>query len=369
MARAQVALVLALCVGGARPELVGRNALESEKRAPPRVARVEVPTGVDPPLVPVRGSWIRERAADRRCLAEALGERERTYVLGARVVRGGSGPALEYYSYAETGVVASWEHYWPASTMKLIAAVAALETIAELGFDRDAEIALEDADGAYRGSVEELVWLALTVSDNPAYNRLARIAGFDALEARLARWGLDRTTIQRAYTEGERAYTLRAPRSIEIRQGARTRSIAGTRGALEDPACPAESNCTSLADLLEVLRRVALHDELPPEDRFALGPVERDTLVAAMRASKSRIRAAAERVFGDVVVFGKTGSVPGNDRLDHVFIDAGDERYLLAISVPYEEPDETIDLLAEEALVALRDECRSAAAVELRVGR
>jgi hypothetical protein len=367
MARGHVVLVLVFCVGGARPELAGPPARESDKRPPPR-ERVDVPLVVEP-LVPVRGSWVRERAADRRCLAEALGERERTYVLGARVVSGGSGPALEYYSYGETGVIESWEHYWPASTMKLIAAVAALETLVELGFDRDAEILLEDADGAFHGSVEELVWLALTVSDNPAYNRLARIAGFDALEARLDRWGLDRTTIQRAYTEGERAYTLRQPRSIEIRQGERTRSTVGARGTFEDPACPAESNCTSLADLLEVLRRVALHDELPPADRFAIGPVERDTLIAAMRASKSRIRAAAERVFGDAIVFGKTGSVPGNDRLDHVFVDAGRERYLLAISVPYEEPDETIDLLAEEALLALRDECRSAPAIELVFGR
>jgi hypothetical protein len=369
MARGHVALVLALCLGGARPELARRAEWPGDKRPAPREPRAaEVAPALDPDLAPARGSWAREHGADRRCLSEALGERQRTFVLGARVVPGVSGPAIEYYSYGDTGLVASFDHYWPASTLKLVAAVGALETLAERGFGRDAEVAIEDADGPFRGTVEELVWLALTVSDNPAYNRLARIAGFDALEGRLDWWGLDRTTIQRAYTDGERAFTLRAPRSLAIEEGSRSLSIAGARGSVEDPACPAESNCTSLADLLEALRKVALHDELPPLDRFALGPVERDTLVAAMRASKSRIRPAAERVFGSATVFGKTGSVPDNDRLDHVFVDAGPERYLVAISVPYEEPDETVDRLAEEVLRALRDRCRGAPPIEHDAG-
>jgi hypothetical protein len=358
-ARAHSAMLVAACVAAFEPTVAG-----GIRKAAPVAAAPIARAPADPAIAAAGGSWLRARAADRTCLGGALGARERTFVLGARVVGGASGPALEYYSYGETGLVPSFGRYWPASTLKLAAAVAALEAIRERGFDRDAVVDLEDADGPFEGTVEELVWLALGVSDNAAYNRLARLSGFDGLEVRLRSWGLDDTTIQRAYTEGERAFTLREPRHFTIREGARGFSFAEARGTAADPSCPNESNCTSLADLVELLRRVALASELPSGDRLALAPSDRDTLVDAMRAAKSRMRSAAVRVLGDAIVYGKTGSVPDNERLDHVFIDAGDERYFLAISVPYEEPDETVAELAEHALRALRDRCRGAPPVE-----
>lgn len=106
------------------------------------------------------------------------------------------------------------EYFYPASTVKLFAAVAALERLAELrretGLPLDldtplvvhplfADEELEDTDPSNlaggRITVRHELRKLFLVSDNRAFNRLYELVGQDRLAASLARAGLDRARI------------------------------------------------------------------------------------------------------------------------------------------------------------------------------
>ena len=75
-----------------------------------------------------------------------------------------------------------------------------------------------------------------------------------------------------------------------------------------------------------------------------------------MLTSRSRMALGAEAAFGEVVVYNKTGTVPGDDRLDHglvVQLETG-RRFLLALALPYDSTDNAdAQELARQTLIAL----------------
>ncbi|MEM9187963.1 MAG: serine hydrolase [Myxococcota bacterium] len=311
-----------------------------------------------PRFLAADASTVRAQAADRRRLAALRSLVElpvRTHLLIGRVVNGTGQPAVEYYSLGDTGFQHSHGRFWPASTVKLMAVVAALETLAEHGLSGDAELSTVDDDGRCEESVARLYHRTLAISTNDTYNRMMRIAGLDEAAARFERWGLKDTALQRLYTRPFEGASLRTPSRIFLREGDRELTLERPEGTFRDPRCPDDGNCTTLGDLVEVMRKVTLHHRLPVDDRFDLGDRDIARIHRAMRDSRNRVELGMEALFsGEVDVLNKTGTVRGDDRLDHGLVRFGRQRYLYAVSVPWFVPNETVDEIVSQAVAVVR---------------
>lgn len=320
-----------------------------------------------PPLPPLRDDAVRpdwrwdrkvRRVIDRDTLPAAF--RRAGYALpdgaavyAVRIVRGVGGPAYVPY---QAGLGAFATDFWPASTVKLLAAVAALEYVRTLGFTGAARVTFnpETAD-----SLRAIVDRAIRVSSNSDYDVLLLLAGVDRLnrEFLTAERGFPVTVIQRSYMG------LGVPASPEctLEQEGRVRRIAA-RPAEGDDACPNDGNCANLFELTEGLRRVVLHDEIPAAERFDLDDGDRAALLDALCvADSSPFLDGATRALGSPPrICHKTGSVGGRDFLDHALIEDPDsgERWLLAASIPDQggatASKAALGLLAEHVLRALR---------------
>ena len=312
------------------------------------------------------GTWFEQAKliTDRGMLAaafEAAGYTPPpgTYLIVARVTDGVDQPAFEYFSLGDTAFEYSAERYWPASTVKVMAAVGALQTLGEYGLTGAAEVALQDEDGAYAGSVRKLYDAAITVSDNVAYNRLMEIAGFDELNdgQLVAEAGFPTMVLQRRFARHSEDDNLRSSPEIHYQEMGVSGVIEARLGTGQHPECPREGNCTTLFELLEAARRVALHDELPSRDRLPIDASDVAGLQQAMRQAPSRMEQGAMAAFGgSATIVNKTGSVAGDDRLDHGLIvnDATLQRYVVAMSMPYDDTsDAQASELVRQALLAL----------------
>ena len=163
--------------------------------------------------------------ADRTSLGDAFARAgyrppAGTHLLAAKVETGVGQPAYSFFSLGESGFAYSDGRYWPASTVKLMAAVGALRTMRSYSVTGAARVRFDDPDGRYEGTVRELYKAALTVSSNVAYNRLMEIAGFDELnEQYLDEAGLTRTVLQRRYTHPTPEADLRTSPPIIFNEG------------------------------------------------------------------------------------------------------------------------------------------------------
>jgi hypothetical protein len=218
------------------------------------------------------------------------------------------------------------EYFYPASTVKLFAAVAALERLADLrretGLAIDADTALvfhplfagdevETADPSNleggRVTVRHEIRKLFLVSDNQAFNRLYELVGQDGLAASLARAGLGAARVVHRLEEARTAEENRRSPCIElVGDGFRhvlperladplppPGSLSGLRvgrahlaagGRVDEPLDFAGKNRVALADLQRGLCRVVR----PDVDcggagaGFRLDDDDRALLVAAM---------------------------------------------------------------------------------------
>jgi hypothetical protein len=293
---------------------------------------------------------LRRRRLDESGDAKARKDKSRfyrppsgTYLLATRVVRGVGQPGYASYSLRDTAFMYSWGRYWPASCVKLMAAVGALRTLKQHGLNGSTWVELEDEDGRFRGPVRLLQRRAIRKSTNTDYNRLMLIAGLDRLNEHYlrARYGLPRMVLQRRYTHPTPTANLRRSPPISFRHGKRSGTLPARQSTRTYARCPQEANCVTLFELQEVVRRVMLHHELPAARRFPIGSKDIKRLHADMLAAPNKFDPGATAAFGTAPkVFNKAGRVPGDDHLDSAFIVHGKERYLLAASVPYSGPYE-----------------------------
>lgn len=268
------------------------------------------------------------------------------------------------YLLYEAGDGAFSTDFWPASTVKLLAAVAAVEYVADLGFTGDATVSVGSASEVTLSSIYEA---AITVSSNEAYDRLLQIAGLDYINGEFAdEYGLDSIQYGTSYsgltvtsspqltiTEGKDPGDSEIPPASDA--AATITAVVDARSASEDYG----SNDTDLFDLIEGLRRVMLADELPEEYRFDLPAADLDRIQQALiEASPSFFEAAAKEVFGDdAIVANKAGWVPGSECLDTAYIvdpDTG-RSFLIAATQPYQTGCVALGEIAEIALEAVLD--------------
>jgi hypothetical protein len=315
--------------------------------------------------------WARAVAkhADRSALAKYFTRARYTppkgaHLLVARFRQHGGRSQLAWFSLGDSGFAHSQGRYWPASTVKLGAAVAALLVLGERGLDGRAQLEFRDSYGRFRGPATRLYRPAIVWSSNRGYDRLVRVAGVDGLPRVLARYGFSATYLSCPYAG---ALELRRSPAIRYRRRRGRRIETGTlparqsRGA--DAQCPGGHNCTTLFELAELLRRVVLHPKLSAVERFALATPDVRALRRSLKRARSKFTPAARAVFGKrITIYNKAGAYPPWDQLDvALIVDARRvPRALIAASVPYlrrGEPGKRVErrlnTLAHQALRAL----------------
>ncbi|MDX9721693.1 MAG: serine hydrolase, partial [Myxococcota bacterium] len=212
------------------------------------------------------------------------------------------------------------EGWNPASTVKLFAAIAALQRIDEQGFSPAAQVTFQGKRSRTH-SVKELLDAAIVKSDNLAYNRLVQLAGFDRLNGAFLneRNGIRNSALSRAYEQsewlklGESASFRNAP-AISFSEGKRSALREASSGSYA-PFC-SRAACTTLQDLAEAMRRVMLQEYLPQHQSFELSPDSLAILRRALRAERARgneVVDAFSAVFadGDVQFYSKPGYSEG----------------------------------------------------------
>jgi hypothetical protein len=287
------------------------------------------PALAGPAVAEVEASWYDRAAAlaDRAAIPAAFAARgyeapAEAYLLVGGVSEVAARPAFTWLSLGDTGFGAEAPSFWPASMVKLIAAVGALTTLRGYGLTGSARIAFTDGRGAFRGSAVNLYTSALTHSNNVAYDRLMKIAGFDAVNDGLLSEadGFPFMAMQRAYDGGSDP-TLRVSPEIAFEERGRAGAIPRRESDRVHPQCPDEGNCATLFEMLHFLARVVLHDELDERDRFDLHRADAAALKRALDASPTRIGAGVEGALRHpVVVYNKGGRVPGVVVNDHALV-------------------------------------------------
>jgi hypothetical protein len=272
-------------------------------------------------------------------------------VYGAVVHIGGT-DGVRYDEY-EAGGGARADAFWPASSIKVMAAVGALEFLADLGFSGSATVAFDD-DGEGNGetwTVRDLYEAAVAQSSNDAYDRLVQIAGVDWLndEFLTAENGFPDTVIQKSYVD---LGPVESP-GFTVSDG-ETSVVVPPREAGEDFGVPDEGNRSDLVELAQSIARLTLDAVLPRGQRFSIDPADvadlRDSLLAADGFMRPGINAA---LGPDVLVYDKPGYVAGADCVDVAYIDGGDpsRAYLLGVTVPDDGDDcSTLSDIAEATL-------------------
>lgn len=177
------------------------------------------------PDSPLLAGMLESRPGLRDLLADASRYRFQV-VLGLVEERPGEKPVLVQHGYR-----AGAEYLYPASSVKLFAAVAALERLAELrretGLNIDADTPLvyhplfdgeqlENADPTNRAggkiTVAHEIRKIFLISDNAAFNRLYELVGPDRLAASIERAGLPGVRIVHRLSEPHTAEeNLRSP--------------------------------------------------------------------------------------------------------------------------------------------------------------
>ena len=248
-------------------------------------------------------------------------------VYAAKITKEGGGLAYEDF---QGGVGALGTNFWPASSIKVLAAVGALEFVGQQGFTGAATVAIGKGPPRTLRSIYDA---AVRISDNAAYDALVEIAGVDYLNKEFltpAR-GFPTTVIQRSYTVGG---NLRVQPAITITEGARKAVIPARNGKV-DTDCR-QGQCSNLFEMSESVRRLVLHNEIPEAERFRIASTDVIGLNSALLGAEGWFEPAVARVLGNgAKIYGKPGEVPTRDCLDVTLIEGRNgARYLLSATVP-----------------------------------
>jgi hypothetical protein len=300
-----------------------------------RSRTVVLPNGVreaaneaDGSLGPLSGPPSPPIPLDARLVAAGFEIPERANVYAVRVVEGPEGRVYEQYQ-AGGGPLAA--DFWPASSIKVLAALGALDFARSLGYTGAATVTFDD--GGPSQTLRSIYEPAIRDSSNYDYDLLVRIAGRDRLndEFLTARNGFPVTAISRSYSGLE---FDESPAMI-LEEGDR-RTYVPVRKA-ERPAECQGGNCSNLFEMAESVRRIVLNDQIPPEQRFDLDPSDVKALSSALLQAEGFFSGAVAGVLGPGArIWSKPGDADGLDCLDVAFVESRTKkRFLVAATVPH----------------------------------
>ncbi len=276
-------------------------------------ARSKAPDGAEP----VDDFEVTLRARGDK-LASYLGAAEslRLQVLFGEVVDDGLGhKTLQRHSYRLDA-----DYFYPASAIKLCAAIAALEKITALRRTNAAVEATttarfyglsETATSFYTSSIGQEVRAALVISENDSYNRLFGFVGHRELNERM--WALGAKSVRAVHRVGavpanddarvtgrvdlvlpgnkilatpRKVSTLAVPRADVAGLDVGTRHVEGGR-VVAGPMPFANRNRVSLRDLQDLLIKVTHPELLPGTPQLELGDPERALLLDVLKTVPS----------------------------------------------------------------------------------
>lgn len=177
------------------------------------------------------------------------------------------------YALFDYGAGAFSQSFWPASTIKLLSSLAALDYVQSHGFTGAATVTWK---GVFSDVVHNIVRRAIQKSNNQDYDRTVQIAGLDQLNATwlTAARGFPHSVIKASYGKLE----VKNPPGYTLTEGEKSKVIPA-RAAKGTYACKGgRSNCTNLFELTEAVRRVVWHDAISEAERFDLPAADRAVL-------------------------------------------------------------------------------------------
>ena len=241
-----------------------------------------------------------------------------------------------HYDQFEAGGGAEADAFWPASSVKVLAAVGALEFLADLGFTGAATVAFDDGDS---WTVRDLYQAAIAASSNEAYDRLVQIAGVDWLNSEFLtpENGFPSSVIQKSYVD---LGPVVSP-ALTVTEGDRSVDVP-ERIPEADLGVPDDGNRSDLLEMTESVARIGLDAQLPDDERFAIDPSDITDLRASLLEADGFLRPGIVGALGpDVQVYDKPGYVVGADCVDVAFIDTADpsRSFLLGVSTPDDGAD------------------------------
>jgi hypothetical protein len=249
-------------------------------------------------------------------------------VYAVRVVEGPEGRIYEQFQ-AGGGALAA--DFWPASSIKVLVALGALDFARSLGYSGAATVTFDD--GGPSRTLRSIYEPAIRDSSNYDYDLLVRIAGRDRLndEFLTARNGFRVTSISRSYSGLE---FDESPAMI-LEEGDR-RTYVPVRKAEGRSECEA-GNCSNLFEMTESVRRIVLNDQIPAEQRFDLEPTDLQALSGALLQAEGFLSGAVTGALGSGArIWSKPGDADGLDCLDVAFVESrAGKRFLLAVTVPH----------------------------------
>jgi hypothetical protein len=245
-------------------------------------------------------------------------------------VRVFEGPEGRVYEQFEAGGGALAGDFWPASSIKVLAALGALDFARSLGFTGAATVSFDD--GLASQTLRSIYEPAIRDSSNYDYDLLVRIAGVDHLndEFLTARNGFPVTSISRSYG----GLPFDQSPAMVFEEGNR-RAYVPVRKSVRTPECP--GNCSNLFEMAESVRRIVLHDDIPLEQRFDLDATDVKALAGALLKAEGFFPPAVSKVLGaGAKIWSKPGDAAELDCLDVAFIQSRTgRRFLVAASVPH----------------------------------
>jgi hypothetical protein len=252
--------------------------------------------------------------------------------------------------------------FWPASTIKLYPAIAALELINERGFATEsATVTFERGrpDGKWTldcsRTMTEMLSEVFRRSSNEDYTLLLRMVGIDGINTRFLtpERGFPHSALMRGYVLARpHVYKKEEPQRITLRDATGRNEViehtwsghsyAQDRGvAVFDVKT---GNLTSPRELGECLKRVLFHEELPEAERYRLTPEQleylrkgRDGFFGLETKGKDSgpiaWESGVEKVFPKARFFHKCGTI-GSYALEVAYVDDSAESGKKFILVP-----------------------------------
>jgi hypothetical protein len=256
-----------------------------------------------------------------------------TDVYVTRILPGGDG--VTTYEMYEAGGGGNDTTLWPASSVKVLAAVGTLAYLRDLGFTGAAVVGTED----WSATVHELYDEALRYSSNDAYDHLVEIAGVDWLNEYFLTGanGFGETVIQRSYAYGD---VISSP-PMTLSEAGRTEELPA-RTPEVDLGVPEGGNRSTPAEMVDSVRRVVLDAELPDSERLGLDPTDLAAMADALLGAEGFLEPGVVDALGtDALVYNKPGWVSGESCVDvGLVVDpVREQRFLLGIASPDDGTD------------------------------
>ncbi len=193
-------------------------------------------------------------------------------------------PAFTWHDYRGT---ATRTDFWPASTIKLYAVIAALELLHERGHKLDTTLTFEhrEKDAWHLDcarTMREMISAIFQRSSNEDYTLMLRVTGIDRINTHFLTpgRGFPRSALMRGYVKGRPwEYVREEPQRITLisTDGAKRdiiehtwsrRSYSAERGCTVIDA--QTGNLTSPRELADCMRRLMFHEHIPAPERHRI---------------------------------------------------------------------------------------------------